>query len=92
MLRAEIESSTPPEVEASDNPSSHTQTGAPLTNALAIIDTAEALPGPVADLAIARDFARNEKAAATRRAYDADFDAFVTLVQLAPGRGHSRHA
>jgi site-specific recombinase XerD len=46
-------------------------------NALTIIDTAQSLPGPVADVAMARDFARNEKAEATRRAYGADFDAFV---------------
>jgi site-specific recombinase XerD len=42
-----------------------------------VIHTNENLPGPLADFAMARDFARNEKARATRRAYRADFDAFV---------------
>ena len=46
-------------------------------NALTVVHSAENLPGPAADLAMARDFARNEKAEATRRAYGADFDAFV---------------
>jgi site-specific recombinase XerD len=46
-------------------------------NALTIIDNAQSLPGPVAEVAMARDFARNEKAEATRRAYGADFEAFV---------------
>jgi site-specific recombinase XerD len=46
-------------------------------NALTIIDTTQNLPGAVADVAMARDFARNEKAETTRRAYGADFDAFV---------------
>ncbi|HEY7301594.1 MAG TPA: site-specific integrase [Xanthobacteraceae bacterium] len=74
MLRAEIEVTTLPEGEASENSVSRPE---PLTNALTVIHSTENLPGPLAELAMARDFARNEKAAATRHAYRSDFDAFV---------------
>src|SRR5437899_2039883 len=47
-------------------------------NALTVIHSSQSVPGPLVDVALARDFARNEKAAGTRRAYGSDFDAFVT--------------